>query len=382
MRGHAIALTLGICLVGCNTGDISVTGSDHALPGVAFSKSHFSPSPSGLSSGASAEKESVFFDRVIQNQNGDLQSVLGISELGANSNSSAAVQGFSFTSPLDVSTLAAFSLGKGEMTAINPVGFMRSELVQTSISTRSSKVLFSFPRSATGFALSADGSRMAWSDSTGAVFFSELASTTASSPSQAIDLENSSAESLSFSQSTLLVKTSAGDAFVFDANGDSPKLLRKVSDIAASALSPDATRLACVKTDGTLLVATLSDQSETSIAKIEFSAIHDLSWPIDNELSYWVALSAGGQEVRVFDLASSSEKTAAPLTLPASVGDGVVCPVIGGKNGDILYFSNFSQARYVLEETQLGGSTKVFASPLPDAYDEGFICPQMLRSAP
>jgi hypothetical protein len=249
-----------------------------------------------------------------------------------------------------------------------------NSLSSTTLSDMKTNAVFTFAGSARSVSMNSDRSAVAWIDRAGAPHAVALAgSDSATRVDFALD-SGDTATKIEIESGQVLVLTASKNAILFASTGGAPEL--KLNGVSVAALDADGSRFAYLKSDGTLAVesglgAGVTAESGDAL-KLESPSIRDLGWTADGRVSYWTTLASGGREVRVADLATHQEISAASLSLSDSVGEGVVCPSF---DGNTVYFSDLVNGEYVIRASAQGSEARTIAVP-PEA-DEGLVCPKL-----
>lgn len=375
MTTKTIALTIALVVatgaVACSPGQVKVTNESPGAdtpPGSNQSGSRNQNPVPGQDDGQ------VYFEHV-DTQGTEIDQVLGVSYVSTGATTTTA-DGVALDYPLDFSPSTIFAADPSGAVYLDPQGLMSGSLDSLTLSTMASSSLYAFPGSITSLSISLAAKEVAWIDETGAVTVTDFASGTAL-PVALPKGETGATARLAPSGTSLLVLTADGTLLTFalsSAGSWTPQL--SVPSIEVAAWSADGSRLAYVDTQAELTV------DGAALTRLASADVHDLSWSGDT-LLYWARLSATSSEIRGLDPASPAEQTLIAISVPATAGNGVVCP---SSSGGALYYAEYSpladpipglstnpsSSAYLIKRAT-GANAVVIAEPL--ASDEGYLCP-------
>jgi hypothetical protein len=370
-----------LSITACNTGNVQVDNGSTAPPTAASNSqqgSVSSPNPTLGGSSGSSEKSAdanVYFERVMVGLSLP-QTVIAIS-FTADNVSDIAPFGVSLNGFQNFNPNSVFIPGSNEITYLRTIDVGTDAILSTSPSTMQTQQVFAFPRQVVDFSIDRNSNTVAWVDTAGVISVSLMDGSQSETLDTSSFTTNVIADKVAWNSTgtRLLVLSNNNSALVFTTGNTKPTALNHVS---TAAFSPDGSQLAYFSSNNkSIHIVDITSGTDTQAGVLESSEIHDFSWSQGGGISYWTRLSSGQEEIRVFT-AATQETTVAELSVPASIGDGVVCPAWMGST---LYFGNFYAGNYLIERTATGAKKQIEAKPFtqvpPGDLNEGFICPKV-----
>jgi predicted small secreted protein len=383
MKKHIFLIAVivaAVGLAGCNTGDVSVAGSGTA-PQTVPGASNDGSGDAGIGArpgGKPAAGVLLYFEQT-RTDSADNTTILGIAFQGEGGSTSSPAE-IPLRTEQTLPTYPAFGHSGTEVHYLYSPRFAKDALIGVDTNTMAPRTLFGFPERVLDFAINHQGDRVAWLDNAGKVFVSTLPQ----GDTETLSLEKGTPPATKVqwdSAGQQLLALTAKGALLFGSKGGAWTVTWQAADATTAVLGPDGGSVAYIKADGTLHRVALGGSLKKTIppdkpvGTLGARPINDPYWSSGALLTYWTSTAAGVNEVHAFDLDTGQDSIVARLSVPDSVGSGIVCPIALGNS---IYFTDSAQGQYVIERVELGkggGTPQLFAQPISD--DEGYICPRI-----